>query len=385
MLHDAKLRAREPTASIAQMAAQGDDKPVGIAPDVYTSNELLELEYELIFKKEWQCVGRIDELNEPGDYLTTDIGPVPVIINMRDSGEIGAMVNVCAHRLSPVASGCGSTRRFACPYHGWVYEKDGALRQAPRMPEDFDVKSYALSPLAVEIWNGFIYVNLDVNASSLSESLSPLTALFRNYHLENMRLLHKGWEVWDANWKVVTENFLESYHLEMTHANTLAPIAPQDTLRMASEGERHAFHVFDLADMAIVPVDEAIALPNPDLTEKDKKAIYAGGIFPNHLFTVAYDQFTWMRAQPITVDKTLIEWGIAGAFNIPRGTKPDPDHPNLYYIKEIPKVNAEDKAIVEGVQRGARSGMVRPARLQTNEHGLITFARFLSERFSAVK
>jgi hypothetical protein len=99
--------------------------------------------------------------------------------------------------------------------------------------------------------------------------------------------------------------------------------------------------------------------------------------------TVAYDQFTWMRAQPHGVNQTLIEWGVAGSFNIPRGTKPDADHPNLYYLKEIPHVNTEDRGIVERVQKGARSGMVMPSKLHTNEHGLLTFAHYLSRCLEA--
>jgi hypothetical protein len=89
-----------------------------------------------------------------------------------------------------------------------------------------------------------------------------------------------------------------------------------------------------------------------------------------------------MRAQPIGVDKTLVEWGICGASNIPHGSKPDADQPNLYYLHEIPKVNLEDKGIVERVQKGARSGMVTPSRLHANEHGLLTFARFLARRLT---
>jgi phenylpropionate dioxygenase-like ring-hydroxylating dioxygenase large terminal subunit len=360
------------------MAAQSDGAFDGPSPDIYTSDSLLELEYERIFKHQWACVGRTDELPNPGDYLTTEIGTVPVIVNRRDDGALGAMLNVCAHRLATVASGSGNAKRFACPYHGWVYDSDGTLRNAPRMPESLDKASCGLKQIKVESWNGFIYVNVDPSASPLAESLKPLEPLFHNYHMETMQTLHKGSEIWNTNWKIATENFLESYHLEMTHAASLGPFFPQEKLRMVSEGPNHAFHAFTMDDSNIHPIDPSIARPNPDLTDDDKRTVYVGGVFPNHLFTVAFDQFTWMRAQPIGVDKTLIEWGVAGAFTIPRGTKPDPDHPNLYYLKEIPHLNVEDKGVAEAVYRGARSGMINPSRLHPNEHGLLTFARFLA-------
>jgi len=375
-------RASDPVSSIMKMAAQADAGAVPVSPDVYISEALLELEYERIFKRQWCCVGRTDEFVNPGDYRTTDVGIVPIIVNLRADGTLGGMVNVCSHRLATVASGTGNAKRFACPYHGWVYDADGTLLNAPRMPDSFDKSRCALKPVKVECWNGFVYVNIDPDAPSLAEGLKPLESLFRNYHMEKMQTLHRGQEIWNANWKVATENFLESYHLEMTHAGTIGSLFSQDTLRMISEGPNFAFHAFAVGEELIFPQDEAIALANPDLTEADKRIVYVGGVFPNHLFTVAYDQFTWMRAQPYGVNQTLIDWGVAGAFNIPRGTKPDPSHPNLYYLHEIPKVNVEDSGIVARVQKGARSGMVTPAALQPNEHGLLTFARFLSRCLS---
>jgi phenylpropionate dioxygenase-like ring-hydroxylating dioxygenase large terminal subunit len=365
------------------MAAQPDASFSGVSPDVYTSQPLLDLEYERIFKRQWACVGRIDELPNPGDYLTADVGVVPIVVTRGEDGALGAMINVCSHRMATVAAGSGNAKRFACSYHGWVYDSGGALLSAPRMPEDFDKSKCSLRQVQVEAWNGFIYVNVDLTAPSIGESLAPLEPLFRNYHMERMQVLARGSEIWNANWKIATENFLESYHLEMTHAATIGPFFPQATLKMVSEGPLHAFHAFTVGEELVHPIDPSIALPNPDLTDADKRTVYVGGVFPNHLFTVAYDQFTWMRAQPIAVDKTLVDWGVAGAFNIPRGTKPDASHPNLYYIHEIPKLNGEDRGVTERVQRGARSGMVNPSLLQPNEHGLLTFARFLSRCLSA--
>jgi phenylpropionate dioxygenase-like ring-hydroxylating dioxygenase large terminal subunit len=376
-------RAPDLVSRISSMAAQEDASAAGVSPKVYLSDDLLELEYEKIFKHQWQCVGRVDEFAEPGDFLTTDLGIVPVIVNMRPDGRLGAMVNVCRHRLSTVATGSGNAKRFACPYHGWVYDTDGSLINATRMAEGFDKSNCALQQAKVETWNGFVYVNIDLDAPSLAETLKPLEPLFRNFHMDTMQSLHKGREIWNCNWKIAVENFLESYHLEMTHAGSIGPLFSQDTLRMVSEGPGHAFHAFDVGDHLIMPQDPAIARDNPDVTDADKHIVYVGGVFPNHLFTVAYDQFTWMRAQPHGVNQTLVEWGICGSFNIPRGTKPDADHPNLYYLKEIPHVNTEDRGIVERVQKGARSGMVMPSQLHANEHGLLTFARYLSRCLAA--
>ena len=371
-------------AGLADMARQADTAPRGLSGEAYLSRALFERELETVFRHEWFCVGRADEIPDPGDYFTTEVGVLPVIVIRRDGGEIGAMQNICSHRMSQVAAGSGNAKRFACPYHGWVYGRGGEVIQATRMPADFDATGCGLPPVKAECWNGFIYVNADKDAPALAPQLEPLGALVAPYHLERMQTLHHGREVWNANWKILTENFLESYHIDMVHANTLAPLVPHDTLKMVPDGPGYAFHTFRWADPAMMDQDPAIAIENPDLDDEQRRTVYVGGVFPNHLFTVAYDQIVWMRMQPIDVDRSLVDWGIAGSFKIPRGTPPDPDHPNLYYLRAIPAVNVEDKAIVEGVQRGARAGTVRPSRLHPDERPLWLFARYLAERVHAV-
>ena len=99
-------------AELVQMAGQGEAAPVGLGGEAYLSKALFERELQTIFRHEWCCVGRIDEIPEPGDYFTTEIGIVPLIVIRRDDGQIGAMQNICSHRLSQVASGSGNAKRF---------------------------------------------------------------------------------------------------------------------------------------------------------------------------------------------------------------------------------------------------------------------------------
>lgn len=369
------------TTTILEMAAQNEQAPLGLAGDAYSSKALFDSELASIFRHEWSCVGRADEVSEPGDYFTDEVGDVPIVVIRRDDGSIGAMQNICSHRMAQVvAAGSGNARRFACPYHGWVYDRNGELVQAIRMPADFDRTNCGLPQLQVELWNGFIYVNVDRKAPPLAPRLEPLGSLIKPFHLDRMQTLHHGKEIWNANWKILTENFLESYHLDMVHANTLAPLVPHDTLRMVPDGAGYAFHTFRWADAAMVKLDPSIGVENSDLSEEQRRTVYVGGVFPNHLFTVAYDQFVWIRAQPLDVGRSLVDWGIAGSFRIPRGSKPDANHPNLYYLKAMPVVNAEDKAVVEGVQRNAEVGTVRPGRLHPDERPLLLFARYLASR-----
>ena len=375
---------RDALDAIASMAAQPDDTARGAAPVVYTSPALLELEQERIFDREWACVGRADELPNRGDYMTTTVGRTPVLINRRKDGTLGAMANICAHRLAAVAEGRGNAPRFVCPYHAWTYEEDGRLLGAPHMPRDFDKSQCGLDALALEIWNGYIYVNPDPDAPSLASRLEPLTELFRNYRLGDLRIMHKETEIWEGNWKVATENFLESYHLTVVLANSIGHLAPIQAISMAEEGPAYAFHRVMTPPEAIIPMPGSLQTPNPDISDEERMTIYAGCVFPNHLFTVQHDQVTWMRTQPISTDRTLIEWGVAGAFDW-EGERPDPEHPEFYYLREMPHVNAEDRGVVEAVQKGANSMRKQAGRLHPVEHGIVTFARYLDRQLHEVE
>jgi len=98
----------------------------------YTSPMFFEWEKEHLLRDQWHCVGRVDELPEVGDYLTTVILDEPVLVVRSAAGPV-ALSNVCRHRGMPIATGQGSARRFVCSYHAWTYGLDGALLRAPRM------------------------------------------------------------------------------------------------------------------------------------------------------------------------------------------------------------------------------------------------------------
>jgi len=359
-------------------AAQPDDTARPLGGTAYASQRLFERELDTIFKTQWTCVGRVDEFRKAGDYVAIDHGIVPLLVVKQKSGAIEAMINICSHRLAPLAKGRGNTPRFVCPYHAWSYDRDGTLLAAPRMPADFDKSACGLPKARVETWMGFVYVNPDPDAPSLVETLKPLDALFAPYPLPRMKTMLRSQFVWECNWKIAMENFLESYHFDAVHAQTLAPFSPQDTLRMAAEGDTFAFHEFVWPEGSVEHMEGSLLMPNPDIMSEQEHTVYFGGVFPNHLFTVQYDQIAWMRMQPIAVDRTLVDFGLAGAFDIPDDVPPDPDHPEFHYLRLADMINEEDRTIVEAIQANSRSGMGTPGRLHPNEHGLLTFARFVA-------
>ena len=119
------------------------------------------------FSSAWQYAGPAELVAEPGTFLASEAGPIPVVVTRARDGELRALLNVCRHRGHVVASGCGSRATLQCPYHAWTYELDGSLRRAPRSEREpgFDTTGLSLLPLAVATWGPFVFVNPDGGAA----------------------------------------------------------------------------------------------------------------------------------------------------------------------------------------------------------------------------
>ena len=187
----------------------------------YSDPEILRLEQERIFRGAWQYAGHTGELPEPGTYMTTRAGGTPVLVTRARDGELRAFLNVCRHRGFPVAEGAGSRETIQCPYHAWTYALDGSLRSAPRSEEiaDFPRDELGLCRVAVDTWGPFLFVSASRDPEPLSDALGSMPAQVAELGLDvDSLVFHTRWEAEiGANWKVVSENFLECYHCQVAH------------------------------------------------------------------------------------------------------------------------------------------------------------------------
>ena len=193
-----------------------------LPPHLYVSAELYQREKEEIFMRDWVCVARVEEIENPGDYMTRRIIDESVIVARNAEGEINAFANVCRHRGAEVAAGSGNLVEFSCPYHGWLYDLDGKLVGAPYMKqaEGFDPASCRLPSLGCEIWAGWVFVNFDAQAVRLADFAARYDQSFGMLQQENCRLGDKFARDVDCNWKFVNENLQDVYHFQTLHANT---------------------------------------------------------------------------------------------------------------------------------------------------------------------
>lgn len=213
-------------------------EPVPIEP--YISPEYYEKERERIFKKSWLLAGRVQEIPQPGDYFVREFefAPASLIIAHGRDGEIRAFHNVCVHRGNKLVwDQGGRCNRFMCKYHGWTYGTDGRLLGVSEedMFFDFDKRQVGLSAVRAEIWQGFIFVNLDSHPSrTLAEELADINALIDGYPFDSFGTCISYQARLRANWKVLVDSQQEGYHAKTLHSRSLPGF-----LTNKSEPSRH--------------------------------------------------------------------------------------------------------------------------------------------------
>ena len=326
----------------------------GMPAGFYTSPEFLAFEVEELFRKEWVCIGRVEEAAAPGDYWTVDLLGEPLLAVRAGDGRLRVFSNVCRHRGMPVASGRGNANHLQCPYHAWTYDLRGRLVRAPLIDrrEDFDRASCRLPEIATEVWHGFLFVNLDGRASPLAPRLEGLVPLVRNYHMEDMVLGHCETETWETNWKCLTENFMEGYHLSHVHYETLHPITPTRLCQHFAAGEGY------LGYYSGFPAD----LPqrgryHPDLTHAERGRSVMFAIMPGLVAGVAGHKATFICVQPESPSRVRAKRGIIfGDHEIE-----ERDRRAVVHLFE--RTMAEDKLQLVNLQRGLYSRSYRPGPL----------------------
>ncbi|MFO1037738.1 MAG: Rieske 2Fe-2S domain-containing protein [Geminicoccaceae bacterium] len=368
---EAALRA------LASCAAEPFERAHAMPPAAYTDPGVLALEQERIFAREWICVGRASTLAEPGAYVTLEVAGQPVAVIRQPDGTIRAFSNVCLHRMSTLLEGSGRTAAIVCPYHAWTYNLDGTLRAAPHMDrsDGFDRTACRLPELRCEHWQGWVYVTLDRDIAPVAERLAPLTEMVAPYHMENYVETFREEHVWDTNWKILAENFMESYHLPMLHRGTIGPYSKIE--EMDCPPGLPTFNYHWIIKDATLPIGNA-HLDNRHLEGQWRKTTGLFAIYPSHMITLTPGYFWYLVLQPRGVGKVhmLFGGGLAPEFLA------DPQGPGyMAQLKALlDRVNIEDRTGVEAVFKGLNAPLARAGRLSWLERPNYDFARYLAER-----
>ena len=339
MLDHGTTLPAEVAAELSALAAGTAGEPRSMAPPFYTSSAVLAAEEKMLLSC-WHCLGRADEIPNPGDFMTTQLLGEPLII-VRSAEGIKVLSNVCRHRGSKLVEGTGTAKKFTCPYHAWMYGLDGALIKAPLI--EGDTSNCNLPTFACEEWMGWIFVNLDGTAPSLNEQLVDLNPYVQNYHPEDMRAFDPRDEGWGVNWKGLAENFMEGYHLTPVHLKTLHPMTPTRLCKKIPGGAAYTGYKSHYDEKF-----EGRSEVHPDMTPEECRVSMMVWVYPGFVMGLGPNSVTYMALLPDGPDRVRVRWDNCYRDGMTReGAQHRWDFAASF--------NAEDKVRLEDMQKGLHS------------------------------
>lgn len=329
---------------LADVANAPPDAPRSMPGRYYWDKEHYAHECATVLHQGWHCVGRADEVHNPGDYFTLTLLQEPIIIIRSDAG-IKALSNLCRHRGMPLAQGAGNATRFVCPYHAWAYARDGALLRAPRMQNaDFDPKACRLPEFHCVERFGFIYVSLCDTPADIDVQLAELETLIGPYEPSTYGTVHAATEVWNCNWKALVENFMEGYHLSVVHPQTLHGYTPTGLSRKGPNGpgftSYHANYPNDIAR-------RGTGAPGLEAEAQHRSTLFA--VYPCQVVSIAASLLVSLSLRPLSPTSVEVRWTMStykGAFDA------DTTQQRIALWDEV---NREDREKLEAMQLALRS------------------------------
>lgn len=334
-----------------------------------------------MFERAWVCVGIASEVNQPGPLVVRRIGNRSIIITRGTDGELRGFFNSCRHRGTELAeTDCEIANTIRCPYHRWGYGLDGTLITTPLFSEvpreEFDKADFGLIPVRVETWGVLLFACLDDETPALADWLGDLPKRMAGYGLDRWVIQHEQSLSINANWKLISENFQEYYHLTWIHPELSKVSRVKDHYRYQGPGM--------YCGQTTTPVsgddrDDWLSLPQAEgLDESDAVSGRFVAIFPNVLLSVLPNHIWVMRFDPSGPGETVETCTLL----LPPTTGAAADVAVKETLNFWLDINAEDIDIVERGQRGLTYGAVPPGPLAPRfEEPLNRFQRILSDCF----
>ena len=358
-----------------------------LPPLCYTDAEFYEFERDAVFDREWLCVGRESWTREPGEYFTTTHAGEPIVIVRNREGALKALSTVCQHRAMLVAEGHGRTKTFVCPYHHWVYSLDGQLIGAPAMDRacGFDKKQVRLPAFKLEVWQGWVFINMDPNARPLAPRLGALDRVLANYRMDMAEGPRpEGFTTYPWNWKVMFENNNDGYHANRLHRG-MHDVIPSALARFPELPPDTAgyfrWNGTTNKDGAVNPLQRCILKLFPDLTDEQRHEVIFANVPPTLTLGFRSDQISYFILHADGAEATVAEQGVLYA----PGAMDEPlfEERRQINVQASVLIGAQDRHVDTLVQRGLRSRHAARGRYSWQEQTHREFNKWLVDRYRA--
>lgn len=391
-------------ADLQATADQPLERARTLPAGAYTSEAFYRWEVANLFRAEWQCVAHLSQIPAVGDFLTLDLLGEPIVVVRDKDSRIRVLSRSCPHRGMDIMPpgfghtpaearegmpGAGHTRLFLCPYHSWTFELDGQVKACPEMHQasGFNRSEWRLKEFRSEVWHGFVFVNLDCDAAKTpAEQWAGFGAHLEKWASQDLVVVDAREWACPFNWKVITENFMESYHHVGAHAHSLQPLMPaRGTWTRQEEPHFIRCHLpFGEKEMGLIAEAEKTGgsrnvfptIPGLDERDRHEWGLTLGA--PHWLLAYVPDCLIWYRIQPEgphrhTLLTTLL---------VPKATTELPDFPERLARATQASVgfHLEDMEMCVGVQRSYYSSGYQRGRLSHLEMPIWLFQRYLAAR-----
>ncbi|MEQ2026946.1 ring-hydroxylating oxygenase subunit alpha [Xenorhabdus szentirmaii] len=342
----------------------------------YTSQDVFDYEKEAIFARSWICVAHSSELANLNDYVTREIiGESIVIVRGRDK-VLRAFFNVCPHRGHQLLTGEGKAKNvITCPYHAWTFKLDGSLAHARNCENvaNFDKELVQLTPVKVEEYAGFVFINMDMNAGTVEEQLPGLSArvLEACPDVHDLKLAARFTTSTPANWKSIVDNYLECYHCGPAH--------PGFSKSVQVNRYWHTMHErWSLQFGYAIPSDQSFKF-------EGESSFHGFWLWPCTMYNVTpiKGMMTVIYEFPVNAETTLQNYDIY--FTNEEMT--DDQKALIEWYRDV--FRPEDLRLVESVQKGLKSrGYRGQGRIMADntgsgisEHGIAYFHHFIAQTY----
>jgi choline monooxygenase len=339
----------------------------------YFDPRISELEQSSVFSGSWQVVGRLDQVRDVGQFFTTELAGEPLVVVRAEDGFLHTFFNVCRHHAATVVTEPqGLAKQFRCPYHGWTYGIDGALKGTVEFEGvcDFDRSKNGLVPIRVDTWENFVFVNLDGRAASLGHFLGVVPDLVSPLELSK-KLHFFGRRVYtlNCNWKVYVDNYLDGgYHVPHAHKGLSSVI----------EYTKYTIENLERACLQSSPLSSDSSSEAGVAATRQGRAFYLW-IYPNFMINAYEGVMDTNLVLPLAIDRCAVVFDYYFA-----DISPAAQIRNQESIAVSEKVQDEDMAICDSVQRGLGSRAYVAGRLSVRrEAGEHLFHRLLHADLTA--